>query len=129
MIAFPYVTGHENIDALPRNGVIGGELQMDGDDGTTLLEFVLPDRFPGGPNVPFKANWWSLDPGNSTPPESHPMHEFWLISRGEAELTMDGRIHRIRAGQAVFIPSQVLHHAVSCGDEPLVGFAVWWDPQ
>ncbi|MFJ1751926.1 cupin domain-containing protein [Kitasatospora sp. NPDC088134] len=127
----PYVLGAgtaEDIAHLPRQGVLGAELQLD-DDDTTLLEFVLPDRFPGGPELPVKVNWWRLAPGASTPAESHRVHEMWLLSAGEAELRMGDETLRVRAGQSVFIPSEVRHRAVSLGPGPLVGFAVWWEPR
>ncbi|MEY6568751.1 cupin domain-containing protein [Streptomyces sp. PGLac3x] len=131
MIAVPHVPDAgtaESIAHLPRAGVLGAELQLHG-DGTTLLEFVLPARFPGGPEGPGKGNWWSLDPGESTPPESHRVHEMWLISAGEADLRLGEETLRVKAGQSVFIPSEVPHHAVSRGPGPLVGFAVWWEPR
>ncbi|WP_187283626.1 cupin domain-containing protein [Streptomyces sp. t39] len=131
MIAVPHVPSArtaEDIAHLPRTGVLGAELQLHG-DGTTLLEFVLPDRFPDGPDVPVKVNWWSLDPGESTPAESHRVHEMWLVSAGEADLRLGDEVIRVRAGQSVFIPSDVPHQAVSRGPGPLVGFAVWWDPR
>ena len=114
------------IRALPRAGVIGAELVAEDHEGKTLIEFVLPDRFPGGPHVPFEASWWSVQPGEVTPEDQHEVQEVWFVARGSGELRLGGRQSRIEAGQAVYVPSSTSHLVRATGTEDLHVFSVWW---
>src|SRR5262249_41704351 len=71
-----------DIDELPRLGPIGAELVARDYEGKSLIEFVLPNRFDGGPEVPFKASWWLVDPGEVTPEDCHQVQELWFVGRG-----------------------------------------------
>jgi len=116
----------DGIEALPRSGAIGAELVARDYEGKTLVEFVLPDRFPGGPDVPFKASWWAVEPGEITPEDEHALQEMWFVARGTGEMRLGSRRSEIEAGQAIYVPSSTSHRVRATGTEALHVFSVWW---
>jgi mannose-6-phosphate isomerase-like protein (cupin superfamily) len=95
-------------------------------EGKTLVEFVLPDRFPGGPDVPFKASWWTVEPGEVTPRDEHDVQELWFVGRGAGRMRLGDEELELREGQAAYIPPGTGHEIRAVGDETLAVFSVWW---
>lgn len=115
-----------SIDSLPRVGPIGGELIARDYEGKSLVEFVLPDRFPGGPHVPFKASWWTVEPGEVTPEDVHDVQEMWFVGQGCGAMRLGDENIELRQGQAVYIPPSTPHLVQATGDVELSVFSVWW---
>ena len=46
--------------------------------------------------------------------------EHWFVVTGEAEVTLDGEVRRLGAGEAVDIPLGTAHRVANPGDEVLV---------
>lgn len=122
----PHVDEGGDITGLPREGLLGGELCDAEMAGVTLLEYVLPNRFVDGPNVPFKASYWSVVPGCYSPLERHAVHEIWFVAGGEGELMFNSRKLRVRPGQAIYVVPNTAHQVRSCGSDDLRVFSVWW---
>lgn len=49
----------------------------------------------------------------------HAQVEAYYVLSGAGEVTVDGDVHRVRAGSAVFIPGAAPHAARAIGSEPL----------
>lgn len=120
------LAGPRGACGLPQAGRLGGELQLHDEHGNVLVEFVLPSRFPGGPSVPFKASWWTVQPGMTSPAEAHAVQEQWFVGQGQGTVFLDARQFDVRGGDAVYIPSGATHCVRSTGAEELLVFSVWW---
>ena len=48
--------------------------------------------------------------GVSTPSHSHRAEELALILDGSGEITIDGRVHQVRAGDVLLTPPNLEHH-------------------
>lgn len=46
--------------------------------------------------------------------------EHWVIVQGEAEITLDGELHRLGAGRDIDIPRGAAHRIANPGEAPLV---------
>lgn len=89
-----------------------------------------PDYLPGisAETVGSKSLWLgvvTLQPGQRTKAHVHAHHEtaFYMMSGGEVELwTGNELLHcdRVRPGDYLFIPANLLHVAVNRGSEPAV---------
>ncbi len=62
-----------------------------------------------------------LAPGLATTPHFHPRtEEIYYILSGEAEMTLDGKQHTVRTGDAIAIPPGCLHTIHNTGKQTLV---------
>jgi mannose-6-phosphate isomerase-like protein (cupin superfamily) len=116
----------ERLGELPRRGLLGGELCVHDARGNCLLEFVLPDRFPGGPNVPFKASFWAVQSGLTSPLDAHDAQEIWFVGQGGGTMFLGDELLEIRAGQAIYIPSGTPHCVKVTSTEEFTAYSVWW---
>ena len=116
----------ESIGALPRRGKLGGELCLHDSQGNYLVEYVLPDRFPGGPSVPFKASFWAVQPGLTSPVDVHAVQEIWFVAQGAGIMLLGEESVEVRAGHAVYIPPGTRHCVKVTSSEELTAFSVWW---
>ncbi len=68
-----------------------------------------------------KLSVWrqSIAPGGATPPHRHECEEVVLISAGEGELRLDGKVHRFGPDTTLAIPGNVPHEIINTGDKPL----------
>lgn len=57
----------------------------------------------------------SMAPGAATPPHRHDCDEVVLCEAGEGEVTIDGVVHRFRAGQTIVLPKGLLHQIFNTG--------------
>jgi len=122
----PHIAPGEPIGDLPAAGVLGGYLIGQDIDGKSMVEYVLPNRFPGGPTVPFEASWWTVEPGRHTAQDEHEAQELWLIASGAGQMRLGTEHFEVRAGQAVYVPASQRHSVRAIGTEDLVVFSVWW---
>lgn len=80
----------------------------------------------GVPIAPFKASRDTVEPGCTSPVDSHLVHEIWFIAEGEGELIYDNRSMRIRSGDVVYFEPTKTHQIRNDGIEPIVFFSIWW---
>ncbi|MCP3804351.1 cupin domain-containing protein [Allokutzneria sp. A3M-2-11 16] len=80
------------------------------------------------PAAPFKTAVLRVDPGHTTPVDSHAVHEIWLVVRGTGELTYDGSPLRLSKDDAVYLEPPKTHEVHNDGTEPLVVHSIWWEP-
>lgn len=72
------------------------------------------------------ASEFNVGVGRFEPGEVHPAHyhpdgaEFYLITSGRARLIIDGDVHEIGPGTAVYIPRSMPHGISNPYDEPVV---------
>jgi len=64
----------------------------------------------------FSLGWVTLEPnGGQVPWHNQEQEEIYLILEGEGEICLGGERAAIKAGQAVYIPSQVFHQLTNTG--------------
>jgi quercetin dioxygenase-like cupin family protein len=110
-----------------------------GDDVAPRLSFLEPEQAgPGmliheidltdqsGPRAPFKASRFTVDPGCTSPVDSHAVREIWMVAEGEGELLYDGRPSRLKAADVVYFDSHKPHQVTNDGAQTLVVYSVWW---
>jgi len=79
---------------------------------------VLIGAEQGAPN--FVTRRFLLEPGGSIPAHLHPSIEHeQVVVRGEMDLTVDGTVRTVRAGDAVYLPSGCAHAYANRGSEPV----------
>ena len=93
----------------------GRRIEADGVEGVTMR--VLVGQYDGAST--FAMRHFAIDPGGCTPNHEHDWeHEVWIL-RGIGELTLDGEVHDISGGEALFVPGNHLHQFRNTGSEPL----------
>ena len=80
---------------------------------------VLLGRDESAPN--FALRRFVVEPAGHTPRHQHLFeHEVFVLSgRGEVYDQQSGKRHPIAAGDAVLVPTNVVHQFINTGDEPL----------
>jgi mannose-6-phosphate isomerase-like protein (cupin superfamily) len=120
---------------------MAGEPDSAGDSGLVAFEFAYSfteggpveeaREVPGEPErlVPFEIARWQIEPGTSNDLDNHRSHEMWLVRDGAGEMTVDGRVFQISAGDAIMMNSMRPHIVRNTGDRPLMVFSVYWPPE
>jgi mannose-6-phosphate isomerase len=68
-----------------------------------------------------KAKRLEVHPGHRLSYQRHERRaEHWFVVGGEAEVTLDGVVHRLRRGDAIDIPKGAAHRIGNPGDDQLV---------
>ncbi len=58
----------------------------------------------------YKVKRVTVKPGNRLSYQKHfKREEFWTIVQGEAEVTLDGKIHKLKPGESIFIAKEAAH--------------------
>src|SRR4051794_21377376 len=57
-----------------------------------------------------------LPPGGTLKAHRHEQHEAYFVLDGAAVVTIDGAVHRLQPGVAVFIPGNAVHRVEATGD-------------
>lgn len=109
---FDGVLGWAGIEQLPLDVVV--------------KEVLMPADGAGRPKAPFKASWWTVPAGASSPVESHDVHELWLVAAGRGSMTYGDERLAVRSGDVVYVTPGRPHEVESLGPEPLEVFSVWW---
>ncbi len=52
--------------------------------------------------------------------QHHRRSEHWVVVRGVAVVTLDGKEHRLTRGQSIDIPQETAHRILNPGDSPLI---------
>lgn len=86
------------------------------DDSEVTTKIVVGDEESEG-RYTILSDLWKV--GFSVETHYHARHfeTFYLLS-GEAEWTVNGESHRMKAGDAVYIPANTPHSAKTLGDKP-----------
>lgn len=73
----------------------------------TQIQWLI-DRNDGAPN--FELRKFSIKPGGSIPKHYHPdiEHEQYVLS-GDYEIGIGKKVHRLKAGDSVFVPAGTVH--------------------
>jgi mannose-6-phosphate isomerase len=78
--------------------------------------YRILDEGPG-----YKVKRIEVLPGQRLSYQKHASRsEHWVIVGGEAEVTLDGRLHRLGPGGDIDIPTGAAHRIANPGSEPLV---------
>ena len=58
----------------------------------------------------YKVKRVLVKPGNRLSYQKHfKREEFWMIVQGEAEVTLNGKVTKLKPGQSIFIPKEAAH--------------------
>ncbi|MEM0348757.1 MAG: cupin domain-containing protein [Candidatus Caldarchaeum sp.] len=77
---------------------------------------VLVDARDGSANIFLRR--FVIKPGGEIPAHSHPdMEHVQYVLRGEYEVVLDGVVHRVKAGDVLFIPAKTVHSYRNMGKE------------
>jgi quercetin dioxygenase-like cupin family protein len=84
-----------------------------GDDGVHVTGYGSPSR--GSESV---AAWkLSLEPGAASPLHELTHDEVFIVLSGEASFDVEGRSHRVGAGDAICVPPRITFALSNAGDE------------
>ena len=93
--------------------------------GLQIFEVILDSS--GTSVAPFKAARFTVEPGCTTPVDSHSMREIWLVTDGSGELIYDGKMVPVRKSDIVYFEPPKPHQVRNDGTASLIIFSVWWD--
>ena len=58
----------------------------------------------------YKVKRVTVKPGNRLSYQKHfKREEFWMIVQGEAEVTLEGNVRKLKPGESIFIPKEAAH--------------------
>jgi mannose-1-phosphate guanylyltransferase/mannose-1-phosphate guanylyltransferase/mannose-6-phosphate isomerase len=68
----------------------------------------------------FKVKTITVDPGQQLSYQSHAKRaEHWMVVEGEAEVVLDDIVHKLKAGQSIYIPQGSKHRMRNSSDQKL----------
>ncbi|WP_432972614.1 cupin domain-containing protein [Dactylosporangium sp. CA-233914] len=86
------------------------------------------DGYEGVGAMPFRAMWYQVPAGGSSPADQHPELELSIVVAGAGAVEVDGRAPvEVRTGDAFLLETEerhVVHNRRP--DEPLVVFSAYW---
>lgn len=86
------------------------------EDSEVITQFLIGDEDTEGLFDLMSDTW---KPGFSTTPHFHKTHyEIFYLKSGEAEWTVNGETHKMKAGDAVYIPANAVHTSRTLGNKP-----------
>ena len=75
----------------------------------------------------FEGGSLRLNPGQEPhPPHSHPEEEILLVTEGEGEISVDGKITQAAPGSMMYTAADRLHGIRNTGGEPLLFYYFKW---
>jgi len=84
---------------------------------------ILKGKLATGESI--EVHETTLPPGGAPhPPHYHEHTEMWLVREGTAEITIEGKAHRIGPGSAAFVRSNEEHGITNPSDKPTTYFVV-----
>lgn len=111
------MTDTTRADRLPRLGFL--EPETEGEMVVHLFDLA-------GVQAPFKGSRFTVEPGGTSPVDTHQVQEIWMVAAGRGELSYDGRSFRVEPGDVVHFEAMKPHQLHNDGDATLVVFSVWW---
>ena len=91
--------------SVPRKTVEAGK-------GTFIQVLISPDSAPN-----FAMRCFTIEPGGGIPNHTNTVEHEQYVLGGHAEVGIGGQVHRVKKGDAVFIPAGVPHWYRNDGDE------------
>jgi quercetin dioxygenase-like cupin family protein len=86
------------------------------EDSEVITQFIIGDNDSEGLFNLMNDHW---KPGFNTITHLHKTHyEIFYLKAGEAEWTVNGEAHKMKAGDAVYIPANAPHSARTIGNKP-----------
>jgi quercetin dioxygenase-like cupin family protein len=86
------------------------------EDSEVITQFVIGDDDSEGLFTLMNDTW---KVGFSVPTHFHKTHyEIFYLKAGEAEWTVNGEAHKMKGGDAVYIPANAPHSARTLGNKP-----------
>jgi quercetin dioxygenase-like cupin family protein len=76
--------------------------------------------------MPFQAAYFTVEPGCTSPVDSHSVREIWMVAEGEGVLTYDQEKSTIHAFDILYFEPPKCHQVSNETSRPLVIFSVWW---
>jgi mannose-6-phosphate isomerase-like protein (cupin superfamily) len=76
--------------------------------------------------APLNSARFTVEPGSSSPVDSHKVSEVWIVVEGAGELLHEGRSVRLDAGEAVSFAPWETHQLRNDGERTFVALAFWW---
>lgn len=71
----------------------------------------------------------SIEPGKEIGGEIHAdTDQFFRIEDGEGRLMLDGKTHKIKAGDGIVVPAGAHHNLICTGHEPLKIYTIYGPP-
>lgn len=81
----------------------------------TFIQWLVGSR-DGSENIYLRR--FVIKPGGEIPAHSHPdMEHVQYVLRGEYEINLNGVIHTVKQGDAIFIPAKTVHSYRNTGKE------------
>ncbi|PIZ54905.1 cupin domain-containing protein, partial [Candidatus Uhrbacteria bacterium CG_4_10_14_0_2_um_filter_41_7] len=71
----------------------------------------------------------NIQPGGEIGMEVHHLDQFLRIEQGEAEVSLDGVLHKIGTDFAVVVPAGTAHNFVNTGDIELKLYSIYSPPE
>ena len=93
----------------------GQPMQMNGVKDVTMR--VMVGRADNAPT--FAMRHFTVEPGGHTPHHSHNYEHEVYITEGEGQVEENGKFHRIRGGDVLFVPPNAVHQFKATGQSPL----------
>ncbi|MFD1210707.1 cupin domain-containing protein [Arthrobacter sp. GCM10027362] len=89
--------------------------------------------FYGQSELPVAVQAWELPPGGFEGMHSHaepdrPLEEIYVVTAGTGQMTVDGHVYPVSAGDAVLARVGTEHDLRNTGDEPLKVLVIWGEP-
>ncbi|MFN3323174.1 MAG: cupin domain-containing protein [Bryobacteraceae bacterium] len=101
-----------------------------GEAKTTMEEFGELKIYFDGPTEQLKsmtAGSLRLKAGMSPhPPHEHPEEEFMVITEGQGEISVDGKITKVGPGSMMYCGANRLHGIVNTSKKPLLFYFYKW---
>lgn len=71
----------------------------------------------------------SLDRGQEIGTETHKSRDqFFRVEKGKGEIVIDGRTHKVKAGDAIVVPAGAVHNLVNTGRKRLKLYTIYGPP-
>lgn len=102
------------------------------------LSFAEPEHYGAGfsvkqidfqanqSNPPFKATYFQVLPGYTTPVDKHKVEECWIVLQGQGTLEFDGQSLPIAEKDILHFPSFKGHSVKNDSLEPLLLCSIYW---
>lgn len=87
-------------------------------DRPGVVSYFLLERGDAGQDA-LAVTWVYVAPGSKQPMHQHPEQQAYIIIEGRGVMQVGEKEQPVRAGELVYIPSNVPHGLKNTGDQPL----------
>lgn len=95
-----------------------------------VVDVARWEQFGLDDTLPFRAMWYTVPPGSSSPQDCHPEFELSVVISGTASVEASGQITDVEQGSCFLLDSgeaHVIHNRTA--DTPLFVFTTYWMPE